>query len=132
MRVRTGNILIDAGNIRGMYHELQNGGCIALLADQAAPGESTRVEFFGREVPTFEGPARLALRTGAPILFAECIRNTDGDYTVTFHPISYDDLLGDSSDNIRELTNRHTHLLERIIREHPGQWLWQHKRWKYV
>ena len=115
-----------------MYRVLQNKGCLALLADQSAPGESTHVEFFGKEVPTFEGPSRLALRTGAPMLFAECLRKGDGDYLITFYPIPFYDLVGDSADNIRELTYRHTHLLETVNRKKPAQWLWLHRRWKYV
>ncbi len=132
MRIRSGNSLINSGDIRKMYGVLRNGKCIALLADQAAPGESARVKFFGREVPTFEGPARLALRTKSPMLFAECIRTENGNYVITFHVISFDDLQGDTPENIRELTYRHTHLLEEAIRRHPEQWLWQHRRWKYV
>jgi KDO2-lipid IV(A) lauroyltransferase len=132
MRIRTGNKLINSGDIRKMYRTLQNGDCIAMLADQAAPGDSTRVLFFRRDVPTFEGPARLALRTNAPMLFAECLRASTGDYSITFYPIETDDLSSDSAVNIKELTYRHTKLLEEIIRRHPGQWLWQHKRWKYV
>ena len=132
MRLRTGNTLINAGDIRGMYHLLQNHGCIALLADQAAPGESVRVNFFGREVPTFEGPARLALRTQTPMLFAECLRKENGDYAINFFPVPFDDLLNDSPENIRALTYRHAHILEEAIRRHPDQWLWQHKRWKYA
>jgi len=132
MRLRTGNELINSGDIRKMYRIINNGGCIAMLADQAAPGESVRVNFFGREVPTFEGPARLALRTRAAMLFAACLRTENGDYAITFHPILFDDLIGDNHDNIKELTARHTRMLEEVIRLHPDQWLWQHKRWKYV
>lgn len=132
MRMRSGNSLINSADIRKMYHALQSGGCLALLADQSAPGESVHVSFFGREVPTFEGPARLALRTKAPMLFAECFRNDEGNYIINFYPIYSFDLIGDSPENIRELTNRHTKILEEIIRQNPDQWLWQHRRWKYV
>ncbi|MDP4231446.1 MAG: lysophospholipid acyltransferase family protein [Bacteroidota bacterium] len=132
MRIRTGNTLVNSADIRKMYRILGSGGCIALLADQAAPGESTRVPFFGRDVPTFEGPARLALRTRAPILFAECLRAERGEYHISFQEIPFEDLQGDSPENIHELTLRHTKLLESIIRKHPDQWLWQHRRWKYI
>ena len=115
-----------------MYRVLHDQGCIALLADQSAPGESAHVRFFGQDVPTFEGPARLALRTKAPMLFAECLRESGGSYCITFYPIGYDDLIGDSQENIRQLTFRHTNLLEQVIRKNPDQWLWQHRRWKYV
>jgi KDO2-lipid IV(A) lauroyltransferase len=132
MRIRTGNTLINSADIRSMYRVLQNHGCIALLADQSAPGESTHVIFFGKNVPTFEGPARLALRTNAPMLFAECLREQTGKYVITFREIPFDDLKGDSPENIHELTFRHTHLLEKMIRRNPEQWLWQHRRWKYT
>lgn len=132
MRIRTGNTLINSGEIRKMYRVLRNGGCIALLADQSAPGESTRVKFFRREVPTAEGPARLALQTRAPILFAECLRQENDDYLITFHQIVFDDLKGTVLENIQVLTYRHVHVLEEIIRMHPDQWLWQHRRWKFV
>ncbi len=132
MRIRTGNTLINSGDIRKMYRVLRNGSCIALLADQAAPGESTRINFFGREVPTVEGPARLALQTRAPMLFAECLRISGGDYLITFHRIGFDDLLDITEENVHELTHRHAHLLEEIIRRQPEQWLWQHRRWKYI
>ncbi|MEI8135382.1 MAG: lysophospholipid acyltransferase family protein [bacterium] len=132
MRTRTGNRMINAGDVRGMYRALQSGECITILGDQAAPGESVRVPFFGREVPTFEGPARLAIRTNAIMLFAECFRKTDGNYEITFHPMETDDIVGDSELNVKILTVRHTEVLEKIIRLNPEQWLWQHKRWKYV
>ncbi|MEP7234237.1 MAG: lysophospholipid acyltransferase family protein [Ignavibacteriota bacterium] len=130
MRKRSGNQLINSADIRKMFRVLQNGNCIALLADQAAPSESVRVDFFGREVPAFEGPARLALRTQAPMLLAECRRVDDGDYLITFHEIAYSDLVGHSIESVKELTVRHTKLLEEIIRRNPEQWLWQHRRWK--
>src|SRR5688572_3240577 len=62
MRVRTGNILIASGDVRGMFKVLKEGKLVALLSDQAAPVGSVRVPFFGIDTPTFEGPARLALR----------------------------------------------------------------------
>ena len=131
MRVRSGNSLINSGDIRKMYRTLSLEGCIAMLADQAAPSESAQISFFGRPTPTFEGPARLALRTRAPLLFAECTRTIDSQYSVTFSPVEFGDLQNDSTDNINLLTARHTALLESSIRKHPDQWLWQHRRWKY-
>jgi len=36
-----------------------------------------------------------------------------------------------SDDNVRKLTEIHVKILEKQIRENPGQWAWQHKRWKH-
>ena len=30
-----------------------------------------------------------------------------------------------------EITNRHVHILEELIREEPAYWLWSHRRWKH-
>jgi KDO2-lipid IV(A) lauroyltransferase len=49
-----------------------------------------------------------------------------------FHKVPSDDLDGASEKNIVELTQRHIKLTEQLIREHPEQWMWMHKRWKHV
>ena len=130
MRGRFGNRTIDAGNVREIYRALSNRELLAILGDQAAPAESIRVPFFGREVPTFEGTARLALRTRASILFLQPYRRSTQGYDCRFHVIDYSDLVEASESNVRELTARHTALLEECIREKPELWLWQHRRWK--
>lgn len=130
LRRRTGNKLINSADVRGMFRTLQQSGCIALLGDQAAAAESVKVSFFGTAIPAFEGPARLALRTHAPMLFAVCKRQQQGGYTVRFIEVPYHDLPDDTPESLQELTQRHTTLLEQAIREMPEQWVWQHRRWK--
>jgi Kdo2-lipid IVA lauroyltransferase/acyltransferase len=130
MRVRTGNKLIPTGDVRAMFKVLKQGSSIALLGDQAAPGESVRVPFFGVGTPTYEGPARLALRTRVPLVFGICMPAQGGKYIIELHRINYDDLIDTSDESIRELTSRHVKVLEGYIRENPEQWLWQHRRWK--
>lgn len=130
MRTRFGNFAIPAGDGRSIFKFLKEGKIVAMLGDQAAPAASVRVPFFGREVPTFEGAARFALRTRSAILLAECLRNSDGTYKMTFHEVDFSDLMDGSEENVKELTRRHAALLESIIRNEPSLWLWQHRRWK--
>jgi KDO2-lipid IV(A) lauroyltransferase len=132
MRARFGNRIINAGDVRAVFQALQNNELVALLGDQAAPDNSIRVPFFGREVPTFEGAARFALRTRAALFVVECRRIPSGNYEIMFHPLDYSDLTGATEPEVKVLTARHTAQLERIIRARPDQWLWQHKRWKHV
>jgi KDO2-lipid IV(A) lauroyltransferase len=105
---------------------------LAVLGDQAAPAEDVRVPFFGTAVPTLEGTARLALATRAPILFLQPLERTRHGYRCRFHSVPFEDLADASPANVRELTARHTAVLEAAIRECPELWLWQHKRWKYM
>lgn len=132
MRERTGNKLIPAGDVRQMFRILKSGGAVTLLADQSAPGESVRVPFMGIPTPTFEGPARLALQTRAELLFGICEPASGGKYNLTFTSIPFDDLQDTSIESVRELTSRHTAILESYIRKHPEFWLWQHRRWKNI
>jgi Kdo2-lipid IVA lauroyltransferase/acyltransferase len=129
MRRRTGNDLINSADVRRMFRTLQDGGCVALLGDQAAPAGSALVSFLGTTVSAFEGPARLALRTRSPMLFAKCVYER-GSYRLTFMEVPFEDLTEDTPETVKELTQRHTSLLDAAIREHPEQWVWQHRRWK--
>ena len=119
-------------SVREIIRTLHEGGIIALVADQTAPKESVSVEFFGRQVPTFEGPAVFCLKTGAPIVLGCAVRQEDGNYSMELIHIPSDDLTGATQENIRELTQRQVHLTEEMIRQHPEQWMWMHKRWKHV
>lgn len=119
-------------SVREILRALQEGGIIALAADQSAPKESMAVNFFGRNVPTFHGPALFSLKTGAPIILGCTVRQEDGNYTMRFVHVPSGDLEGGSDENILELTRRQVHLTELLIRQNPGQWMWMHKRWKHV
>jgi KDO2-lipid IV(A) lauroyltransferase len=125
LRIRSGNSQINSGDIRAMLQALRDGKCLAILGDQAAPTESVKVNFLGTQTPTFEGPAVLSIRTGAPMLFAECNLVEGGVYEIVFHPIGVT-----PTDTIESLTQKHTSQLEEIILKRPEFWLWQHNRWK--
>ena len=119
-------------SVREILRTLQDGGIIALAADQSAPKESIAVEFFGRNVPTFQGPAIFSLKTGAPILLGCTVRQEDGNYIMHLVHVPSDDLNNASDETIYELTRRQVQMTEAIIRQYPEQWMWMHKRWKHV
>jgi KDO2-lipid IV(A) lauroyltransferase len=119
-------------SVREILRTIQNGGMVTLVADQSAPKESIPVEFFGRLVPTFEGPAVFCLKTGAPIILGCTVRQKDGNYTMRLMQVPSDDLTDASDANILELTQRQVRMTEDIIRQYPDQWMWMHKRWKHV
>jgi KDO2-lipid IV(A) lauroyltransferase len=119
-------------SVREILRTLQEGGIVALAADQSAPKESVTVNFFGRNVPTFQGPAIFSLKTGAPIILGCTVRQENGNYTMRFVHVPSDDLGGVSDENILELTRRQVQMTEVIIRQNPEQWMWMHKRWKHV
>lgn len=110
---------------------LSSGGFVCMMLDQAAdPHKDVFVDFFGRPAVTFEAPATLALRFHADIIAAFAIRISAGKYQVHTVRIDTSDI-DDTEQGRRELVQRCTSVIEDKIREFPGQWSWQHKRWKY-
>ncbi|HET9135532.1 MAG TPA: lysophospholipid acyltransferase family protein [Candidatus Kapabacteria bacterium] len=127
MRQRGGNKLINSANTFGMLRTLKQGDCVCILADQAAPPDSVKVSFLNTTVSAYEGPARLALATGANMLFAECSIDSNKNYRIRFIPITYT-----NSDSVETITQKHVTILETLIETRPELWLWQHKRWKFL
>jgi KDO2-lipid IV(A) lauroyltransferase len=130
-RSRFGNVLIPMGNAaRTMVKLLTSGGTIGVIVDQHGVAEKDPwITFMGRPTPTYEAPAALALRFNAPIYFSCCDRRDDGSYVVEFSEVPMSDL-DNSRQGVIELTKRHVRMLEDAIRRRPGQWAWQHRRWR--
>jgi len=109
---------------------LQNGGIIALLADQSATKDKDIfVDFFGRKAATFDSPAYFALRYKVPVIVGFAKRY-DYYYKVHLVELEHSDLNFDK-EGIYTLTTRYIKLLEEAIREKPELWLWTHRRWKH-
>ena len=131
-RTRWINDIIPLGiSIRQIYKELKNKNILAMVADQRGPQEGIRVNFFGISTAVFSGPALLAVKTGAPLIYGLTIRQQDYSYKVILEEIDLSNLPENEEEKIIEISQRHTSFLEKYIRQYPEQWLWMHKRWKY-
>ncbi|MDH3267806.1 MAG: lysophospholipid acyltransferase family protein [Ignavibacteria bacterium] len=131
-RTKFGNEVVPLGiSIRKTYQTLKEKKIVAMVADQRGPKEGAKVDFFEKKVPAYTGPASLALKTGAPIVCGIPIRGKDYKYKMVLVEISQDNLPESEEDKILEISQRYTSYLEKVIRDHPEQWLWMHKRWKY-
>lgn len=111
---------------------LRDSGTVGILADQnTMPEEGVFVDFFGKPACTTTGIARVALHTGAAVVpgyvyWDEAIRK----YRLRFEPAVELVRTGDTEGDVFENTQRFAKVLEEIIRKHPEQWVWVHKRWK--
>lgn len=132
MRERLGmHILHDREAVRAVPRLLRAGAAIGFLSDQATVGlASTYVPFFGRPAKTPRGGAVFALRLGAPVVVAHAVRTPGGRYRALVEELPAPDS-GDRERDIDDVMLRFTHVLERVVREYPGQYFWQHRRWKY-
>ncbi|GAB4291595.1 MAG: lysophospholipid acyltransferase family protein [Ignavibacteriaceae bacterium] len=131
-RTKWGNKIVPLGiSIRQIYKELKEKNVVAMVADQRGPREGVRVSFFNSEVSVYTGPAALAVKTGAPVIFGAAVRQPDYTYETELVEIPTNDLTGNEEEKILTLSQRHTLLLENLIHLYPEQWLWMHDRWKY-
>jgi len=132
-RLQAGINIIHMGvALRGVIKALRSNEIVALLADQDAGPEGVFVNFFGRPSSTHQGPAVFILRTGSPLIFASTVRQPDDTQRVSLKLLTFDHLDGVTLENIKEVTQAYTLLLEEEIRNHPDHWFWMHRRWKSV
>jgi KDO2-lipid IV(A) lauroyltransferase len=129
MRERLGiRVIYTGGATRSVLASLQEGRSVALVADQDARSRGVFVPFFGRLASTHRGPALLALRSGAPLYIGFAVRRPDGGYRGEIRRVPIPE--GTSEAQVEEVTATLTAALEAVVREAPGQYFWQHRRWK--
>ncbi len=116
---------------RGVYQALAAGRWVAILADQDAGRRGLFVPFFGRPASTPAGPARISIKTGAPIVAGFAVRRPDGRFDLRIEP-PFELEEPAAPDAVLRLTALHVGLLEARVRERPELWFWLHRRWKSV
>ena len=110
---------------------LRRNEIVVFVLDQfMGPPIGVRTIFFGKETGTAMGCALMADRTRSPVVPCYTYRKPDGKMAMVFEePIPFLDH-GLRVQNIAVMTQIYTDKIESIIRQHPGQWMWIHRRWK--
>jgi KDO2-lipid IV(A) lauroyltransferase len=127
LRRQTGNRVIEKRDFaRGMLRALGANEAVGILVDQnTSLDEGIFVPFFGIPACVNPGLARMAARTGAPIIAGFALWNeSEQRYVLRFDPPF------EATGDLQSDTARVHAAIERAVREHPDQWLWLHRRWK--
>ena len=133
LRERAGTRLVRKRNAAGgVIRALHDRQLLVLPFDQnSTRGLGVFVDFFGVPASTNSGIARLALRTGAPVVPVFIVRDgVHGRHRVHVLPIMYVQRSGDFGSDVRRATQQFSDVFEDMVRRYPEQWLWVHKRWK--
>jgi KDO2-lipid IV(A) lauroyltransferase len=105
---------------------LRRNEIVAVIADRDFTGSHHTVEFFGRPARLPDGPAKLALATGAPLLPIFMVRLPDDTFAyIVEEPIWADKSRQSVDDVMRQIAQA----LERVIRQHSEQWFLFHNLW---
>ena len=103
------------------------GKSVAILADQREH-RGISVPFFGRPAPSNPFPAILARSQKVPLVAGYVLR-TGGAHFVVRGEVVEVPQTGDREADVAAATASIHAVFERWIREHPGQWMWGHRRW---
>ncbi len=124
-------VVYDEDAVRHTLRAVRENRIVGFLADQGVAGlASLFVPFFSRLAKTPRGPAVFALRMDVPMIFVVSIRLPSGRYRLVVEPIAVQDT-GDREADTMALVSSYTARLEYWVRQVPGQYFWQHRRWKY-
>ena len=126
-RTLSGNHLIFKKDYaRAILKALAANEAVGILIDQnAVPAEGAFVDFFGVPACAGTGFAKIAAHSGAAVIPGFALwAAEERRYVLRFYPpVS---MSGDAARDTAALQAQ----LEAVIRAHPDQWLWIHRRWK--
>jgi len=127
LRTSSGNHLIykrDAA--RAVITALRRNEAVGILIDQnTSASEGVFIDFFGTKASAGSAFVKFAHHANAPVIPGFALWNeSTGKYVLRFYPRVK------MSGDIQADTQRIHSVFEQIIREHPDQWMWIHRRWK--
>lgn len=101
----------------------------AFLADQTPSNKDAChwMTFLGQDTPVFLGTEKIAKKLNRPVVYVHINRIKRGYYETSFTVIT--DAPRETPDNW--ITEQHTRILEKDIKQQPELWLWSHRRWKH-
>ncbi len=124
-----GKIITPKQTVKEGLRALRTGKFLGIVGDQAMPESSYAFDFFGRRAWTTPAPAILSYRTGCPIMVAT-IKRKRGKYYIHYSDPIWPNPDSTMEEEIHRMMKESLSILEDDIRKRPGQWLWQHNRWK--
>ncbi len=129
-RTRMGHLVPSkAGAVWSLVNVLERGGAVGMLVDQKFQrGETTT--FFGAPVGTNPLLPKLARQFDAEIYPARCIRLPHGRYRLSLEDRIELPRNSNGQIDVNASCQMLNDIVERWVREYPGQWMWFHKRWQ--
>ncbi len=118
----------STAGIRQLRKTLEQGGTVALLPDQEPQSNAgIFASFFNTPAWTMTLLARLAITTGAPVVFAWCERLPRGQgYTLHFSAAPQEI----SSPDLDTATHAMNQAIEALVRQCPSQYQWGYRRFR--
>lgn len=123
-------VLPKRQSLRNVLAVLRENEVLGILPDQHAGEGGVVHPFFGVPTPMHAIPALLARRTGAPLVAGAATRDRRNRLQLTLLPPLYAPRTDDRKRDVDQCLRQVIQVMEQLIRAHPDQWLWIHKRWR--
>ncbi len=124
-----GNIFSPKEGIKKGLKALKEGKFFGIVGDQGMPESSFSSKFLGRNAYTSPVPALLACKRNCPLLVATT-RRENGKYIIHYSDPIYPDPNLSLEENTQTMMQQVLTLFGKSVIKDPGNWLWQHNRWK--
>lgn len=130
IREKNGGTIITPRNaVKEGLRALRKGVFMGIVGDQGMPDSGYSFPFFGRRAWTSTAPALLAYKTQSPIIFA-ATKRVRGGYRIHYSDPIWPDITQSIETEVVRIMDHLLTLLQESIKHAPGEWLWQHNRWK--
>lgn len=130
-RQKTGQTIIaKKDDFDRLADVMRSGGKVATLGDQDAGPRGVFVEFFGRPASAHKAVALMAIEFDALLVVTGTPRVGPMQYEVIAEEVIDPRDYASRPDAVKVITQRYHAALERLIRRHPEQYFWLHRRWK--
>jgi KDO2-lipid IV(A) lauroyltransferase len=131
-RMQKGCKVIQRDNeIRQLIQILKNNEAIGMTADQGGK-TGINVKFFAKDASMPSGAIKLALKYGAAIIPSFYLRENGPYIKVILGEPFGAKKTGDKDSDIRNNLQELVGIFEKHILEHPKEYLWSYKIWKYT
>ncbi|MDN3504066.1 MAG: hypothetical protein P0S95_00645 [Rhabdochlamydiaceae bacterium] len=124
-----GKILTQDEVIKEGMRALKKGKFLGLVGDQSLPSGGYYAPFLGTGAWTSPAPAMLSYKMKCPLIFAS-IRREKGKYYIHYSEPVWPNREKPMKEEINRLMQSMIEPLEKSIAQNPGQWMWQHNKWK--
>ena len=115
----------DKGGTRELLSRVKDRRNIALMVDQKLT-EGIIAKLFNKDCYTTRIPAQFAKKYNYKLVPIS-LKRVDKYF---FEMNILDEIDFSKEDTELQITNRINNVIEKMIKENPGQWIWTHKRWK--
>jgi KDO2-lipid IV(A) lauroyltransferase len=130
-RARFGTVVVARRDVGRQILGLLRSKRIVAFALDLDVRKGVFASFFSHKACTSDGLARLAMATRVPVLPVFIVRQgASSSHQIKVLPPVEVVSDGNQEESVRENTQRFTKVVEDVIRAHPDQWNWIHRRWK--